>query len=92
MLSSIQHNPGIRDVADGANGWARSKKRNVSQWITIRLIQENTEMTLLDLAERFQVGSYSAISTTVEKLNKLMGLDGKILAEYELLRAEITEK
>ncbi|OED40841.1 hypothetical protein AB833_10970 [Chromatiales bacterium (ex Bugula neritina AB1)] len=60
--------------------------------MAMKLIREKTEMTLLDLAEGFQVRSYSAISTTVGKLNKLMGSDGKILADYELLRIEIDEK
>ncbi|OED42850.1 hypothetical protein AB833_05105 [Chromatiales bacterium (ex Bugula neritina AB1)] len=60
--------------------------------MAMKLIQEKTEVTLLDLAERFQVGNYSAISTTVGELNKLMGSDGNILADYELLRTEIAEK
>ncbi|OED40208.1 hypothetical protein AB833_12320 [Chromatiales bacterium (ex Bugula neritina AB1)] len=42
--------------------------------------------------EEVSSGDYSAISTAVGKSIKLMGLDGNILAEYELLRAEIAEK
>ncbi|OED41606.1 hypothetical protein AB833_09570 [Chromatiales bacterium (ex Bugula neritina AB1)] len=68
------------------------QERNISRWMAMKLTQENTGMTLLELAKRFQVGSYSAISTTVGKLNKLMGSDRNILAEYELLRSEIAEK
>ena len=61
------------------------QERNTARWMAMKLSQEHTEMTLLELAREFHVGSYGAISTTVGKLNELLVVDGELLESYDEL-------
>ena len=67
------------------------QERNIARWMAMKLSQEHTEMTLLQLADRFHVRSYSAISTTVGNLNELLVSEPMLQKTYQRLSILIDE-
>lgn len=62
------------------------KEKNLPRWFAIKLCQDLCGLTLNELANIFNVKSYSTISITVSRLNKLMQENKGIHSKYgELL-------
>lgn len=63
------------------------KGRNMPRSFAIKLCQELTEATLIDIADKFDLGHYSSVSKAIRRLNERLNKDKCINAEFKKLRS-----
>ncbi|BCE00461.1 transposase [Marinicellulosiphila megalodicopiae] len=73
------------DQFDILNAKQGVKEKNLPRWCAIKLCQDLCGMRLSELAYLFNVQSYTTISKTVSRLNKLMQEEKEIKSKYDKL-------
>jgi len=63
------------------------KGQNIPRSFAIKLCQDLTGATLIEIAGRFNLGHYSAVSKAIGRLNKRLNKDKCINAEFKRLRS-----
>ena len=64
--------------------------KNIARWIAMKLSQDYSGQTLVEIGKAFGVGNYCTVSQTISRLGKLMEKDNWVVNDYSTISKDLT--
>jgi len=64
--------------------------KNIARWIAMKLSQDYSGRTLIEIGKVFGVGNYCTVSQTISRLVRLMDKDNRVAGDYFTISKDLT--
>jgi hypothetical protein len=64
--------------------------KNIARWVAMKLCQDYSGKTLIEIGKVFGVGNYCTVSQTISRLGRLMEKDARVANDYSTISQDLT--
>ncbi len=89
VIEAVVHRTGLSEQEIFKSSRGKGNK-NITRWMAMKLCQDYTGLSLKELASEFKVGSYSTVSATVGRFNRLVVSDKSTAELYDRICKDLS--